>query len=230
MNRGKLIVIEGSDGTGKETQAKLLAERINEKVHLQTFPQYESPWGGIIREYLEGNFGGLDEVNPYLASLLYTGDRSVVAQRMNNILISGDWIVCDRYLQSNFAHQGVKISDTEERNKFVNWLEDKEYEQFGLPRPDKVIILDLSSAIKQKHITERRILEDRRQKQDKRLFSDRRHRDIHEDNLDYLSRVSLEYNRLAELKNWEIINCSPNGVQLSEEEVANEIFEIIFKV
>lgn len=232
--RGKLIVIEGADATGKETISKCTVQALNDSylnentAHLKTFPQYEGAWGRLIKEYLEGQFGGLNDVNPYLASLLYTGDRSLVAAEMHETLNRGDWIVCDRYLQSNFAYQGVKISNIEERNKFVDWLQDKEYNEFILPQPDKIIILDLSSTIKESHIAERRKSADRRELKDERQIFDRRRIDIHEDNLDYLSRVSLEYNRLAHLRNWDIINCSSDGAQLSREEVLDKILEIIF--
>src|SRR3972149_8893382 len=114
MKKGKFIVFEGADGTGKTSQAKLLFDffKKNKKdVVFTSFPNYKSAWGKMVRRYLDGEFGDVGEVSPYLASMLYAGDRLLESERIRKWLKGGKTIICDRYMASNIAHQSAKIKD-----------------------------------------------------------------------------------------------------------------------
>ena len=144
---GKLIVIEGSDGSGKATQTRKLYERLRDlEVNVQrvTFPNYESESSALITMYLRGDFGGSAEaVNPYAAATFYAVDRFAGYKDWKNFYEQGGIVLSDRYVGSNMAYQAAKFKKKSERNKFWTWLEDLEFERFKLPRPDLTIFLDM---------------------------------------------------------------------------------------
>ncbi|MDP1719047.1 MAG: deoxynucleoside kinase [bacterium] len=147
---GKIIVIEGTDGSGKGTQARLLSEKLTRDgfiVEKISFPQYGQASAGPIEEYLNGKYGDADKVSPYAASLLFAVDRFEAIPKIKAIRDSGKIGVFDRYVDSNAGHQGGKISDPGEREKFLAWLYDLEYNILGIPKPDLVIILHVSTDV-----------------------------------------------------------------------------------
>src|SRR3989344_5855597 len=171
---GRLIVFEGIDGSGKATQAKLLFKYLKNKkipLVLVSFPIYKSCWGKMVRRYLDGEFGGINNVDPYLASVLYAGDRLLVSEQIKNWIRAGKIVVCDRYTGSNIAHQAAKIKDQSEKSKFIDWLEDFEYYQNKIPRENLVILLSIPVSKSQ-------------------IIMKSRKKDIHEKDKDYLANVA----------------------------------------
>jgi dTMP kinase len=141
-----LVAVEGVDGAGKGTQTRLLVERAEREGHstrVFSFPRYgANPFSVAAGRYLDGAFGDVDEVAPELAALLYAGDRFAARDELRVALAECDLVVCDRYVASNMAHQGAKI-DTDERARFLDWLEAVEYGVYALPRPAVTILLDM---------------------------------------------------------------------------------------
>jgi len=147
---GLLLAIEGIDGAGKGTQAARLAETAGEhgfRVESFSFPLYDgNPFSRAVTDYLNGEFGGVDDVQPELAGLLYAGDRFHARPRLERALEESDLVVCDRYVGSNMAHQGAKLAG-DARRRLLAWLEEVEYGEFALPRPRLVVLLDAPVAL-----------------------------------------------------------------------------------
>ncbi len=214
MNKGKLIVIDGVDGSGKKTQAEMLIKRLKKlkkKVVLINFPQYNDFFGKVIRRYLDGEFGGVDEVSGYLASILYAADRWRAKEKIEKYLNDGYIVIANRYTESNMAHQGAKIKSPSERKKFLQWLNEMEFKVFAIPRADQVIYLDVPVEISRELVDGRGIK-----------------KDIHEENLDYLKKTRLEYLHLSQAKKtWHRINCVKNNQILSRREIAEKIWQVL---
>ena len=212
MGKGKFIVFEGADGTGKTTQAKLLFNYLkkNQKnTVFFSFPNYQSAWGKMVRRYLDGEFGDVGEVSPYLASMLYAGDRLLESPRIRKWLKDGKTIICDRYMASNIAHQAAKIKDQKLKIKYIKWLEELEYSENKIPKPDLVILLTIPGIIAQK-------------------FMKKRVRDIHEKNVAYQKRVAKAFFDLAKAnKNWAVVANTKDGILKKIDEVHKEILEIV---
>ncbi len=208
MNKGKLIVFEGADGAGKTTQAKLLTDFLKKKniqAVLTSFPRYDSAWGKMITRYLGGEFGTVNQVNPYLASMLYAGDRLYASGELKKWLRDGKTVICDRYVASNIAHQAAKISGKEEKKKYIDWLENLEFAENGIPMPDLVFLLTISNSVAQK-------------------FMARRVRDIHEVDTKYQETVAKEYGHYAKgKKNWIVVSNMRGSKLRSVEEVHSEV-------
>ena len=147
MQKGKLIVIEGVDGSGKSTQFKLLRDRLNSEgytVESLHFPRHgEGFFGRMVDDYLNGKFGNATQVNPYLASMIYAGDRWEAKDKLEDWLNQGSVVLLDRYMTSNKGHQVGKLKTDEEKLSCIAWLDKMEYETFKIPRPDLVIYLDV---------------------------------------------------------------------------------------
>lgn len=145
--RGKLIVIDGIDKVGKETQTNLLVKRLRKegkKVRAVHFPRYgENLLGALIRECIEGKHGDFAKLSPKIASVLYAADRFETKVWIEKLLARGYMVIADRYVSSNQIHQGGKIKDAKQRKEFLKWLDTLEYKIFGLPRPHLVIYLEL---------------------------------------------------------------------------------------
>ncbi len=229
---GQLWDIEGADGSGKETQARLLIERLNNSgklgqnaAHYWTFPTYEDPvWGKLIKEYLSNTKQKAMDVDPYYVSLLYAADRGKAAPQLRTLLQKGDWVVCDRYIASNLAFQGAKIEDEQKRDEFIVWLEDKEYNYFQIPKPSGVFYLSLPIEVSMART------EARRQEALKKgeVTGDKiKKADIHEQDREFLERVRSEYLRLAKIKNWYVIDGVADGRELTREEIAEKIWQVI---
>ena len=217
MSEGKLIVIEAGDGSGKATQTQKLFEHLsarNYKVRKVSFPDYDSPSSSLIKMYLNGDFGShADDVDAYAASTFYAVDR-YASYRMNwkKFYEAGEIILADRYTTSNMVHQAVKIVDYNERENFLNWLDDFEYVKLKLPRPDLVIFLDMPPEISEK------------------LIKERNRTDIHEKDFNYLRRCYNSYNELAQKYDWITINCSIDNEPRTIEEIHEDIFKQIGKI
>lgn len=216
-SKGKLIVIEGLDGSGKATQAKLLAETLaaqNRKVREVSFPNYTSDSSALIKMYLAGEFGGNpDDVNAYAASSFFAVDRYAGFKKDWGMFYrEGGTIIADRYTTSNAVHQCSKLP-REDWDAYLKWLFSYEYELLGIPAPDLVIYLHLDLAVSQQLMRER-------------YAGDASKRDIHERNLDYLdrSRAAAEY--CSEMLGWKTIHCGRDGKIKTIEEIHREIMEL----
>jgi dTMP kinase len=224
MPQGKFIVIEGPDGSGKSEQFKRLIAKISPVAKLQTahFPQYQESSSYFVREYLAGNYGTVDQVGPYQASLFYAMDRfDAAGKRINRWLAEGDTVILDRYVGSNMGHQGAKINDEGERLVFFKWLYELEYHTLQIPKPNLNIILHVPA----------RIAQDLRSKQAKKNDGSIRN-DIHEQDLAYLEKTEKVYLQLATLfpEDFTVIECAPGGILLSIEEVHEKVWAVVQKI
>ena len=216
---GKLIVISGTDGSGKGTQAKLLCDRLekeNSLVKLVDFPRYGERSALVVEDYLNGKFGGVNDVTSYQASIFYAVDRYVASFDIKKWLASGINVVSNRYVSANKGHQMAKIKDTEERLKFLSWLDDLEYNIFNIPKEDLTIFLYVPPEIGQKLVD----------KKDRRQYTDKK-RDIHEADINHLKDASEAFMFVAKKDNWVVINCAPEGEILSIDEIHNMIWEVV---
>lgn len=218
---GKLIVIEGLDGSGKATQSTKTAEHLKKagmNVTKISFPDYSSPSSSLIKMYLAGEFGtDPDSVNPYAASSFYACDRyASYKKNWETPYSNGGIIIADRYTTSNAIHQCSKLPRNE-WNCFLSWLFRYEYEYLGIPAPDSVIYLRVDPDVSQKLMNDR-------------YKNDEAKKDIHERNIDYLKRSGYAADYCAEILGWNVIECISGGEMRSIEEISSEIFGIISKI
>lgn len=216
--KGKLIVIDGLDGSGKQTQTGILYERLkkeNFKIYKTSFPNYNSVPGELIKMYLSGKFGTVDSVNAYQGSLSYSLDRylSYINDEWGKKYNEGYTILCDRYTTSNMIHQGTKVSQAE-INDYINWLKDLEYNKLQIPVPDQIIFLDVPISVSEK------LMRDRLNK-----FTNESEKDIHESNIEYLRKCYEMSMFLSKLENWDVIECTSNNEMLSIEEISDKIYK-----
>lgn len=212
---GKLIVIEGTDGSGKSTQFKALTERLqSEGTAFKTlvFPRYSEPSSALIRMYLGGEFGtNPSDVNAYAASAFYAVDRfASYKQDWGQWYHNGGVIVSDRYTTSNAVHQTSK-EPKEKQGEFLRWLYEFEYDKLGLPRPDLTIYLDVPTAFTEKLMRHREA-------------STNTKADIHEQDMDYLATCRETGRAAAKFYNWTIIDCVKDGQMRSIEDIHEEIY------
>lgn len=212
---GKLIVIEGTDGSGKSTQFRLLTDRLeSEQVKFQklVFPQYSEPSSALIRMYLGGEFGkSPSDVNAYAASAFYSVDRYASYRKVwGKWYEEGGLVVSDRYTTSNAVHQASKEPE-DKREDFLNWLYDFEYDKLGLPRPDLVIYLDVPTDFTEKMLRHRE-------------SETNTHADIHEQDMQYLATCRRMGRAAAEHYGWTVIRCVRDGAMRSMEDIHEEIY------
>lgn len=215
---GKLIVIEGLDGSGKATQAQKLYETLKSKgenVTKVSFPDYESDSSALVKMYLNGEFGtNPNDVNPYAASSFYAVDRfASYTRNWKQFYKNGGMVIADRYTTSNAIHQCAKLPETEWDN-FIKWLFHYEYELLGIPAPYRTIYLRVDPDVSQKLMT-------------KRYEGNEGKKDIHEVNLDYLKRSRLAADYCAKALEWSVVECVVNGEMRSIETIYNEILQLI---
>lgn len=219
--KGKLIVLEGIDGSGKETQSNLLEKKLKEKgrevMHI-SFPDYESPSSALVKMYLIGDFGkNPKDVNPYAASLFYAVDRfASYRMKWKDFYEKGGIVIADRYTTSNMVHQMTKYEDEVKRKDFLSWLEKTEYGELELPRPDLVILLDIPLAVSENLVKERA----------KKGGS----MDIHEQHLDYLRKCHDAYRQLVALYHWKRIPCTEEGRLRSIEDIGKDVEKAVAAV
>lgn len=215
---GKLIVFEGTDGSGKSTQFALLTKRLSANhVDFRTivFPQYSEPSSAMIRMYLGGEFGKRpSDVNAYAASTFYAVDRYASYTKVwREYFQNGGLVLSDRYTTSNAVHQASKEPE-EKQEGFFAWLYDLEYRHMELPVPDLVIYLDMPT-----EMTEMLM---RRREQDTHT-----HADIHEQNMEYLRRCRQTGLHAANYYGWTIVNCAKDGKLRSIDDIHEEIYALV---
>ena len=215
---GKLIVIEGTDGSGKSTQFRLLSEHLTQDAvtfkHI-VFPRYSEESSALIRMYLGGQFGTKPtDVNAYAASSFYAVDR-YASYKMDwgKWYEEGGLVLSDRYTTSNAVHQASKETG-EARDRFLHWLYDFEYEKLGLPRPDLVVYLDVPTDYTEKLL--------RHREQDTNTKAD-----IHEKDMQYLATCRESGRAAAAYYGWQVIQCVRDGAMRTMEDIHNEIYTAV---
>ena len=215
---GKLIVIEGTDGSGKSTQFRLLSSRLeaeNHKFQKLVFPQYAEPSSALIRMYLGGEFGSKpSDVNAYAASAFYAVDRYASYKKVwGQWYEDGGLIVSDRYTTSNAVHQASKLPDGE-RQAFLDWLFDLEFRLLGLPKPDLVLYLDMPRTLTEQML--------RRREADTGVRAD-----IHEQDTAYLERCQSSARAIAKECGWTVVDCAADGHPRSPEDIHGQVLETV---
>jgi dTMP kinase len=228
MRRGKLIVIDGTDGSGKATQVKLLAQALEGegyRVKLLDFPKYyDNFFGAFIGHCLSEQYYNWLNVHPKIASIAYAADRWESSDEIKSWLEKGYIVLANRYVSANQIHQGGKIKNTKKRQAFIKWLDKMEYEVFKIPRPDRVFYLDLPMSYIKKLIKERN-------KTSSRAYLGKKKKDIVEGNVEYLenSRKSAVWLARNE-KGYTQINCmGATGIR-TREDIHKEIFSKVKKI
>lgn len=223
--RGKFIVIEGIDGSGKTRQFKMLISRLKKegfKIETIDFPQYEKPSSYFVREYLNGNYGAAKEVGPYKASLFYALDRFSAGKQISEWLKQGKVVISNRYVASNMGHQGAKMERKSEKRKLFKWLDELEYGILSIPKPDLNIFLHMPAPIAQKLVD----------KKGAREYANGVKRDIHEADLKHLRQAEQTYIYMVETfpKYFKIVECVKNGRILSWNEVHRSVWDMAKKI
>ncbi|WP_041671700.1 dTMP kinase [Acetobacterium woodii] len=220
-HQGQLIVIEGVDGSGKQTQTKLLYERLlkaGEKVMKISYPRYDKKSSAMVKLYLEGAFGkDPSTISPYIASTFYAADRyASYKEDYEDFLNQGGLVLVDRYTTSNMVHQAGKIKDQAERKRFLDWLWDFEFNLYQLPIPDRVFFLNIPPEINQKLIKNR-----------KNKITGKQQKDIHESSPEHLLDAYNSALALVEEYGWSEINCVEENVLRSVDSIHQEIWKSI---
>ncbi|MDO4607844.1 MAG: deoxynucleoside kinase [Clostridia bacterium] len=218
---GKLIVIEGLDGSGKSTQLELLPQNLLKKgikSRTVSFPDYDSDSSALVKMYLGGQFGKKPgDVNAYAASLFYAVDRYASFKTgWGEYYNQAGIIVSGRYTTSNAVHQTSKMPESDWQG-FLDWLYDLEYNKVAIPKPDKVIFLDMPIEVSQKLMSGR-------------YKGDESKKDIHESDTAYLEQCRKAAMFTAKYSGWTIIPCAKDGEPRSIEDIANDILEETLKV
>ena len=221
MSHGKLIVLEGLDGSGKATQAKRLAAALaaeGRPVREITFPNYASDSSALVRMYLAGQFGARpDDVNAYAASSFYAVDRYAGYKAdWGRFYEEGGTLIADRYTTSNAVHQCSKLPP-EEWEQFLHWLFDYEFHLLGLPAPDCVIYLQVDPAVSQKLMTGR-------------YHGDESKKDVHEKDVEYLARSRNAAEFCAAHLGWETVHCTQGDAMRSIEDIQSEVRKLAQRV
>ncbi|MEI7719643.1 MAG: hypothetical protein WCI89_00305 [bacterium] len=214
--KGKLIVIDGSDGVGKATQTKLLVARLKkEKIPTETldFPQYQNNlFGKLLGECLAGKYGDFIALDAHIASVLYAADRFESKAKIEKWLAAGKVVVLDRYVSANQMHQGGKIKDAKKRTEFLVWLDKMEHGVFGLPRPDMILCLNLPIALSLQLLKTKK-------------------KDLAEKNERYLLNAGQEALKLIQKNNaWKKIDCSDKEGVLSREVIRERVYAEVQKL
>ena len=217
-----LVVIEGVDGSGKQTQTQLLHDRLKDKFKIRrlTFPDYNSDTSALVKMYLGGEFGNNPEsVNAYASSSFYAVDRiGGYLKDWHEDYERGDFILCDRYTTSNAVHQAGKLSG-KERDNYLDWLFDYEYKLLGLPKPDLVFFLDVPPEVS------RELMKNRSNK-----ITGESEKDIHESNADYITKSYENALYVAKKCGWNVIECVKNGKLRSIDDINDEIYNLVMGV
>lgn len=228
LAKGVFITIEGSDGSGKGTQFKIIGDRFTDlaiDVGRYDFPDYENESSYFAREYLNGNYGDANELGAYVPSIFFALDRFDSASNLSRVngnirqdLIDGKLVFSNRFIGSNMAHQGQKIDDEAELEKYYQWLYSFEFDLLKTPKPDLNIVLHVPADIAQLNVD----------KKGARGYTDKT-RDIHEADINHLNRSVAAYKRLSEQfpEQFTLIECTENGEMLSEATVTALIWDKI---
>lgn len=213
MKKGKLIVIEGGDGSGKTTQIGLLKKHLDSQGvpwEAISFPQYgKNKYADQVENYLDGKLGKLDEVDPYSIARFYAEDRKTSRDLIDGWLKSGKLVIANRYITSSKAHLGANLEEVK-REQFFKWVDDLEYKKNKMPKEDLTILLVVDPKVGQKNVLGKHNL------------------DIHEKNLKHLMNANKIYLDLAKSeKNWVIVNCMYNGKMRSRQDVHKDIVKVM---
>jgi dTMP kinase len=221
--KGKFIVIDGTDGSGKTVQTKMLADRLRAAgfaVELADFPQYGQKSAGLVEEYLNGKYGLADEVGPYRASIFYACDRYDASFKIRKWLDEGKIVISNRYVTANMGHQGGKIHEMLELKNYFDWLYKLEYELFGIPKPDLNIILHVQAEIAQKLVDNK----------DSREYVNGAKRDLHEADLDHLKNAENVYMEIARsFPDFKLIECVSDHQMLPREVISDMVWHQAIK-
>ena len=222
-DRGTFIAVEGIDGSGKQTQVRLLARALESRGYqvLSTgFPQYGSWFGKMVGQFLNGDLGPLNTVDPHFAALLYAGDRFECKQPIVAALERGGIVLADRYVASSLAHQAARAVQ-EKRAEFRAWIEHLEYNIYDLPKEDLVLYLRLPPREAQTLIA----------KKSARAYTDSAH-DILESSIRHLQAAANMYDDLARASNWKTIECFDSTKQMirPEEEISVEVLAAVLPI
>ncbi len=217
--RGNFFVIEGTDGSGKGTQFKLLADRLADAgydIATFDFPQYSEDSSYFVRQYLNGKYGTAEDVGPYTGSLFFSLDRYEASTAIREALEAGKIVLANRFTGSNMAHQGTKFSNVEQRRGYFIWLDNLEFEMLAIPRPDLNVVLRVPAEIAQSLVD----------KKEARSYTDKK-RDIHEADLSHMQRSVEVYDDLCRLfpKDFSQIDCVRNEKLLDIQTIHNLLWE-----
>lgn len=221
----KLFVIEGVDGSGKSTQLKLLSDHLVRKGYgceFLHFPRTDAPYyGELIARFLRGEFGSLNDVDPYLVAMLYAGDRKDASEKIKEWLGKKKIVLLDRYTYSNIAYQCAKIEDHMAQERLMKWILTLEFDHFAIPKPDLNFFLDVPFAFTEKKLLSHRTGDDRSYLNGSR--------DIHEESLNFQKKVRDIYLKIAQSDDRLIaVNCSDkNGLMHSPRVISSLILDII---
>lgn len=211
-----LVVLDGTDGSGKATQSKLLVERLRKEgreVEYIDFPRYGQRSAAMVEDYLNGKFGTAEEVGAYRASVFYAIDRYAASFEIKKWLSEGKIVIANRYVSANMGHQAGKIRDGKERDRFLEWLENLEFGIFGIPVPDMVILLYAPPEIGQELVG----------RKGHREYVGGQGKDMHESDINHLKQAAESYLYVARKYGWEIIECFSGGKM----KPVNEIHEMV---
>lgn len=211
--QGKLIVMDGIDGSGKTTQIELLAQSLKEQNiphEVISFPRYEDNiYGKLIKRYLTGEFGSINEVNPYLMALAYAGDRALAKAQIEKWLSDGKVVLANRYISASKAHMGANLPENK-RVEFMDWLDELEYQTNGMPKEDLTILLTVDPKKGQLNV------------------SGKGTADLHEQNLKHLQEAHQIYLSLAKSEtNWYLVDCMSGESMKVKEDIHREIMQIV---
>ena len=219
---GKLIIIDGTDGSGKTTQAEILIQKLKTEgyeVETADFPQYNTKSSGLVENYLEGKYGEVDDVDAKVASIFYAADRYDASFKIRKWIDDGKIVISNRYVSANMGHQGTKIENEIERKKLFDWLYELEYDIFKIPKPDLNIILHVPASVSQK-LAQKREREDWKGKK----------KDIHQENLAHLKLAEKAYLDMVDTHdNFELIECVNDQKMLSREDISKMIWNKVEK-
>lgn len=214
-NKGKLFVIEGLDGCGKSTQLEMLKSKTDDNTRFISFPNYDSASGEIIKDYLSGRFAEENgKAGAYTASSFYAVDRYISYKTdWEKDYQAGKTIIAARYTSSNAIYQMTKL-DRAQWDEYLSWLEDYEYDKFGIPRPDKVVFLDMPIEVSQKLLSSR-------------YGGNEEKKDIHERNVDFLKACREAALYTAKQKGWFILPCSDGENPFTPERINQQLSAMI---
>ena len=220
---GKLIAVEGIDGSGKRTQVQLLANALRTRrhsVYSTGFPQYDSWFGKMVGQFLNGDFGSLESVDPHFTALLYAGDRFEAKPKLEAALSNGQIVLADRYIASNLAHQTARVSP-DKRSAFLEWIEHLEYGIYGLPRENLVLYLRVPAHEAQKLVAQKSA----------RSYTSAQ-KDLLEASLRHLEEAAAMYDSLARRPSWATIECfdTARAAMRTPEEIAAEVLAAVESV
>jgi len=222
MKKGKFIVLEGTDGSGKTVQFQRLFDRLKrQKIEVRTldFPRYGKPSSYFVEQYLKGSYGSWKEVGAYRASLFYALDRFATSSKVKKWLKQGKIVLSNRYVGSNLGHQGVKIKDKTGRERFFKWVNELEYKILALPKPDINIFMHMPAKIAYTLVDNK----------GKREYSGCKKRDIHEQDISHIKQAEKVFCEVVKLfpKDFTTVECVEKEKLLSIEEVEKRIWQVV---